>query len=70
MRLLVAARTSVHQPPSIARIAQMTGAAAPGLLLSTRKLLNDGFVTTTTVDGIMHHELSDPTPTATTAVRK
>ena len=70
MPLLLSALRRTHQPLSIARFVEATGAAASAALLSTRKLLNDGFITARTIDGIMHHELSGATPTATAVVRK
>jgi hypothetical protein len=61
---------SVHQPLSLGKLVESTGAAPSIGLLSSRKLLNNWFIITITitVDGITHYEISGAMPTA--AVRK
>jgi hypothetical protein len=62
MRLILQALTSVDQRLSTATLVEMTGAAAGStVLVSARKLLNNGIITTGTIDGITHYEVSDPT---------
>jgi hypothetical protein len=70
MRLILAALRTWHQPLSRARLVELTGPAFSSSLLSISKLRNNGIITTGTVDGITHYEVSDPTPAAATAVAK
>jgi hypothetical protein len=70
MRLILAALGTRHQPLSRARLVELTGPAFSTVLLSISKLRNNGIITTGTIDGITHDEVSGATPAATTAVAK
>jgi hypothetical protein len=70
MRLILAALGTWHQPVSRARLVELTGPAFSTVLLSISKLRNNGIITTGTIDGITHYEVSDPKPAAATAVAR
>jgi hypothetical protein len=70
MRLILELLTSVDQRLSRTRLIELTGPAFSTVLLSISKRRNNGIITTGTIDGITHYEVSDPTPAAATAVAR